>query len=64
MGFGARWGRGCTSGHGISGGLQLAVSSWTFFFVMFASGVATAFLLFAVAFTPVLSRPRVDGRPG
>ncbi len=30
------------------------------------SGVvwATAFLLFAVAFTPVLSRPRVDGRPG
>lgn len=44
--FGARMAGGCTSGHGISGGLQFAVSSWTFFFVMFASGVATAFLLF------------------
>lgn len=47
--FGARMAGGCTSGHGISGGLQLAVGSWTFFMVMFASGVATAFLLFGHA---------------
>ena len=44
--FGARLAGGCTSGHGISGGLQLAVSSWTFTFAMFASGIATAFALF------------------
>lgn len=44
--FGARLADGCTSGHGISGSLQLAVSSWTFFLVMFASGIITAFLLF------------------
>ncbi|MFO0833628.1 MAG: YeeE/YedE thiosulfate transporter family protein [Phycisphaerales bacterium] len=44
--FGARMAGGCTSGHGISGGRQLAVSSWTFFMSMFASGVVTAFLLF------------------
>lgn len=44
--FGARLAGGCTSGHGISGGLQLAVSSWTFFLSMFASGIVTAFLLF------------------
>jgi len=44
--FGARLAGGCTSGHGISGGLQLAVSSWIFFLSMFASGVATAFLLY------------------
>jgi uncharacterized membrane protein YedE/YeeE len=46
MAFGARMAGGCTSGHGISGGLQLAVSSWTFFFATFAAGVATAFALF------------------
>jgi uncharacterized membrane protein YedE/YeeE len=40
--FGARLAGGCTSGHGISGSLQLAVSSWTFFIVMFLSGVLTA----------------------
>lgn len=44
--FGARLAGGCTSGHGISGGLQLALSSWAFFLAMFASGVATAFALF------------------
>jgi uncharacterized membrane protein YedE/YeeE len=44
--FGARMAGGCTSGHGISGGLQMAVSSWVFFLAMFASGVVTAFLLF------------------
>lgn len=44
--FGARMAGGCTSGHGISGGLQLAVSSWTFFISMFVSGVVVAGLLF------------------
>lgn len=46
MMFGARLAQGCTSGHGISGSLQLAVSSWTFVVVFFAMGIATAFLMF------------------
>ncbi len=44
--FGARLADGCTSGHGISGGLQLALSSWTFLIAMFVAGVAAAFVLF------------------
>jgi len=44
--FGARMAGGCTSGHGISGSLQLAVSSWTFFASMFVSGVIAAAVLF------------------
>lgn len=44
--FGARMAGGCTSGHGISGSLQLAVSSWTFFLTMFAFGILTAQILF------------------
>jgi len=44
--FGARMAGGCTSGHGISGGLQLAVSSWVFFVAMFASGLVAAALMF------------------
>ncbi len=46
MMFGARLAQGCTSGHGISGALQLAVSSWIFVVLLFASGVATAFLIY------------------
>jgi uncharacterized protein len=46
MMFGARLAQGCTSGHGISGSLQLAVSSWAFVAVFFAVAVGTAFLLF------------------
>jgi hypothetical protein len=46
MMFGARLAQGCTSGHGISGSLQLAVSSWSFVVVFFAVGIATAFLMF------------------
>jgi uncharacterized membrane protein YedE/YeeE len=49
---GARMAGGCTSGHGISGGLQLAVSSWVFFLSMFASGVLAAMLLYRRAGTP------------
>lgn len=44
--FGARMAGGCTSGHGISGGLQLAISSWTFMIAMFASGIITAMAMF------------------
>jgi hypothetical protein len=43
--FGARLAGGCTSGHGISGCLQLAASGWLFFAVVFAVGVPVAFLL-------------------
>lgn len=42
--FGARLAGGCTSGHGISGSLQLALSGWVFFLSIFASGMAAAFL--------------------
>jgi len=44
--FGARLAQGCTSGHGISGALQLAVSSWLFVAVLFPSAILFAFLLF------------------
>ncbi len=44
--YGARLAGGCTSGHGISGSLQLALSSWTFFLTMFAAGVVAAAVLF------------------
>jgi len=44
--FGARMAGGCTSGHGISGSLQLALSSWVFFLTLFAFGLATAFVMF------------------
>ena len=44
--YGARLADGCTSGHGISGCLQLAVSGWLFFIVMFAAGILTAKLLY------------------
>jgi hypothetical protein len=44
--FGARLAGGCTSGHGISGSLQLALSGWVFFASTFASGILTAFVLF------------------
>ena len=44
--FGARLADGCTSGHGISGSLQLATGSWAFFLSMFAGGVVAARLIF------------------
>ncbi len=44
--YGARMAGGCTSGNGISQGLQLAVVGWTFLVVMFTSGLATAWLMF------------------
>ena len=44
--YGARMAGGCTSGNGISQGLQLAVVGWTFIAAMFASGLLTARLIF------------------
>ena len=44
--YGARLANGCTSGNGISGGLQLALSGWVFLVVMFTTGAVTAFFMF------------------
>jgi len=48
LGFGARWADGCTSGHGISGTLQLAVSGWLAVVCFFVGGIATAMVIFHV----------------
>ncbi|MBD3377614.1 YeeE/YedE family protein [candidate division KSB1 bacterium] len=48
IGFGARWADGCTSGHGVSGTLQLAVSSWISAIFFFIGGIATAHLFVTV----------------
>lgn len=46
MMFGARLAQGCTSGHGISGSLQLAASSWLFSLIFFSIAILTAFLVY------------------
>ena len=46
LGFGARWAKGCTSGHGISGTMQLAVSSWVSVLCFFVAGIITARVLY------------------
>jgi uncharacterized membrane protein YedE/YeeE len=46
MAFGARLAGGCTSGHGISGTLQLNVASWIVLICLFIGGVATAMLMY------------------
>ncbi len=48
MGLGSRWAGGCTSGHGISGTLQMAVSSWIAAISFFVGGIAVAMLIFRV----------------
>jgi len=48
MAFGARMAGGCTSGHGISGTLQLAVGSWIAVICFFVGGIATAMLMYRV----------------
>ena len=48
VGLGARWAGGCTSGHGISGTIQLAVSSWLAVLCFFAGGIVTAMVIFRV----------------
>jgi len=44
--IGARLAGGCTSGHGLSGGLQLAVGSWLVLASMVAAGIVVARLVF------------------
>ncbi|MDQ8186799.1 YeeE/YedE thiosulfate transporter family protein [Pelagicoccus sp. SDUM812002] len=46
LAFGARTAGGCTSGHGISGALQLSAASWIALGCFFVGGVATAHLLY------------------
>lgn len=49
--IGARMAGGCTSGHGISGGLQLSTSAYVFMAAMFLGGVPTALLLYGIKST-------------
>jgi uncharacterized membrane protein YedE/YeeE len=46
MAFGARLAGGCTSGHGISGTLQLNLASWIAVICFFIGGIAVAIPLF------------------
>lgn len=46
IGFGSRFAGGCTSGHGISGTLQLAVSSWISAIFFFVGGIITAHIIY------------------
>ncbi|MFA7173027.1 MAG: YeeE/YedE thiosulfate transporter family protein [Kiritimatiellia bacterium] len=48
LGFGARWAGGCTSGHGISGTMQLVLGSWLSAACFFIGGVATAMIIYRV----------------
>lgn len=48
MAFGARLADGCTSGHGISGTLQLNVASWIAVVCFFVGGAVVANLLFRI----------------
>lgn len=48
LGFGARWANGCTSVNGISGTLQLAVSSWISAACFFIGRILTGHLIFGV----------------
>lgn len=48
LGFGARFAGGCTSGHGISGTLQLAVSSWVSAIFFFVGGIIAAHIIYYV----------------
>lgn len=48
LGLGARWAGGCTSGHGISGTMQMSVASWIAAICFFVGGIAVATILYAV----------------
>jgi uncharacterized membrane protein YedE/YeeE len=48
LGFGARWAGGCTSGHGISGSIQLSLASMITAACFFAGGIAVALVLYRV----------------
>lgn len=46
IGFGSRWAGGCTSGHGISGTMQLGAASWIAAICFFMGGIAAAHAMF------------------
>lgn len=46
VGFGARWTGGCTSGHAISGTMQLVISSWLAAGCFFIGGIVAAMIIF------------------
>ncbi len=46
LGIGAGWAGGCTSGHGISGTLQLALSSWLAVILFFIGGILAAQIIY------------------
>jgi len=48
LGFGARWAGGCTSGHGISGTLQLSVNSMIAAACCFVGGIVVAMIIYGV----------------
>jgi hypothetical protein len=48
LGFGARWAGGCTSGHGISGSIQLSLASMVTAACFFIGGITVAMLLYRV----------------
>ena len=48
VGFGTRWGRGCTSGHGISGTLQLVLGSWLSVICFFVAGIIVAMIMYRI----------------
>lgn len=48
LGFGARFADGCTSGHGISGTLQLALSSWVSAIFFFIGGIIAAHIIYFI----------------
>ncbi|MDD1651767.1 MAG: YeeE/YedE family protein [Methanomicrobiales archaeon] len=50
LGLGARWAGGCTSGHGISGTLQLSLASWVAAACFFAGGILVAGLIYGFQF--------------
>lgn len=47
--YGARMAGGCTSGHALSGGMQLSVSGWVFMTAFFITGVPAALFLYGNA---------------
>lgn len=46
MGIGSRWADGCTSGHGISGTLQMAIGSWVSVACFFIAGIVMAVIIY------------------
>lgn len=47
VGFGSRWASGCTSGHGVSGALQMAISSWISVICFFIAGIVMAVIIYS-----------------